>query len=146
MSEATQIGPDELLRLRPSNFLAERGCLDAAGNPREDLSGNFATAASTTFESAELSPQELQTIYEAIKQCLEIVDDPDRKVKLQQAVDEAFTISADLLGKKINPALVAWIREWIPFIHSEACIAAFMRHLSAVVQQYTLIISLKHDN
>ena len=145
MSDATQIGRDELMRLRPSVYLQQRGCLDENGEPREDLAGNFATAASVTFENADLSPQELLTVYEAIKQVLDIVDVSDAKKRMQQAVDEALQITADLLGKDINPALVDWIREWLPFIDSEKCIAAFMRHMSAVVQQYTFVMSLKYD-
>jgi hypothetical protein len=144
MPQATQIGRDALLRLRPSAYLRGRGCLNDAGEPRDDLAGNFASAACSTFEDAELAPQELLTVYEAIKQCLKIGDAKDAVQRFRQAVDEAFDVTADLLNKNINPVIIDWVREWVPFIHSAKCIAAFLKHMSAVVQQYTLMMRIKH--
>jgi hypothetical protein len=144
MAQTTQIGREALLELRPSAYLRGRGCLDEAGEPRGDLGGNFTSAASSTFEEAELAPQELLTFYEAIKQCLKIGDAKNASERFRQALDEAFDITADLLGKDINPAIIDWVREWVPFIHSAKCVIAFMRHMNAVVQQYTLTMRIKH--
>ncbi len=146
MSEATQIESNALLQLRPSKFLAERGCLNEAGAPRDDLSGNFATAACKTFENAELAPKSCRLFMKQSNSVWRSSTTPTPRKGCNKPSTRRSMITADLLGKKINPALVAWIREWIPFINSEASIAAFLRHMTAVVQQYTLIISLKHGN
>jgi hypothetical protein len=146
MPAEKQLGREELLRLRPRVYLQDREWVDKSGQPRADLAGNFATAACITFEDAELAPQELLTVYEAIKQCLELAATEDPAVKLQQAVDEAFELSSDLLGKEVNPAIVDWVREWIPFVQDENGTTAFQRHLTSVVQQYSLIIRFKHGS
>ena len=146
MSEDISLARDEMQQLRPAIHLQGRGCLDEAGEPRGDLAGNFATAACFTFEDAELAPQELLTVYEAIKQCLELNDATDPAQRIQLAIDEAFEVASGLLGKDVNGAIVDWVQEWIPFITNEKAITAFMQHLSSVSQQYSLVMGLKHGD
>lgn len=143
MPEA-QIEREQLLKLRPSAILKRHGCVDDKGKPRVELRGDLVTAACLVFEDAQLAPQELLTVYEAIKQCLKVADADNPAKKFQQAANEAFQLTASLLQKEVNAAILDWVREWSQFMDSDACIAAFMSHLSAVVQQYTVTMSLKY--
>lgn len=146
MSEQTadrNITPDELVELRPLRFLRGQGPTNDEGKPRDDLTGLFASAACTTFERAELSPQELATTYEAVKQCLGISDEPKPGPRFRKGVDHALDVCAELLAKEPNDALVDWIYEWFPLVESDAGIEAFHKHMNAVVTQYALIQSLK---
>jgi hypothetical protein len=93
-----------------------------------------------------LAPQELLTVYEAIKQCSELADADDPAEKLQQTVDEAFEVTSDMLGKEVNPAVVNWVREWIPFVKDQNGMIAFQRHMTSVVQQYSLVIRFKYGS
>ena len=120
------------------------GRLDEVAKPGSDLAGNLATAACLTFEDAEVSPQEFLTVYEAIKQCLDLSNENDPGQRMEQAISEALEVSASLLDKKINKAIVDWIGEWLPFVATEAGETAFMEHLSSVAKQYSLVMSLKH--
>jgi hypothetical protein len=137
------MGRDEIRQLRPQVFLQDGGCLTADGEPRDDLSGNFATAACITFEDAEAAPQEFLTVYEAIRQCWELAGGNDPAGQLPQVVDEGFELTSGLLGKEVNPAIAAWVREWLPFVQNEQGVQAMLQHLSSVAQQYALVMSLK---
>ena len=66
MSEANQMGRDELKQLRPAAHLQPLGGFDNVDQPQV-LAGNFATAACVAFEDAEVAPQELLTVFEAGK-------------------------------------------------------------------------------
>jgi hypothetical protein len=139
-----EIGREQLLKLRPSAILKRHGCVDDKGKPRVELRGDLVTATCIAFEDGQVAPQELLTVYEAIKQCLKVADADSPAKKFQQATNEAFEVTASLLQKDVNAAIVGWVREWPPFIDSDASIAAFMSHMSAVVQQYTVTMSLKY--
>lgn len=144
MVEQSERGPDDLRKLRPQVYLQAGGCLDEAGQPRQDLAGDFATAACLAYEDGQTSPQELSVVYEAIRQCLEMADqDSTPSERFQQTVNEAFELTTGMLRKEVNPAIAAWVREWIPFVDSEAAIEAFLQHLNSVSQQYSLIIGIK---
>lgn len=145
MPEDTVLTRDELRLLRPGKFFKDRGGFGDAEQSRDGSLGNLATSACLTFEEAEVAPQELLTVYEAIKQCLELADGPPAE-RIRQAVEEAFEITASLLGKKVNSAIVAWIGDCLPFVTTEESIAAFKQHLSSLVQQYTLVMGLKHGD
>jgi hypothetical protein len=144
MATPTTLKREQLEQLRPLTHLRGYGCLDDNGEIREDLAGNFATAACIVFEKAELAPQELLTVCEAIKQCLAIVEEDNPARRLEEAVDQALDVAAHLLNKEINDALVDWIYEWFPLIESDRCIDAFMHHLNATTTQYAVIIGLKN--
>lgn len=143
MPDEMNITRDELAQLRPLTHLRGYGCLDESGEPRKDLTGTFATAACITFENGELAPQELATVYEAIKQCLEASNEKDPAERFRQAVDHALDVCAELLNKEINDSLVDWIYEWFPLIESATCIDAFLKHMNAVVKQYAVVMGLK---
>jgi hypothetical protein len=143
MPEVNELGRKELKQLRPNVFLPKHG-FDQAQEAGSESAGNFATAACIALEDAEASPQEFLTIYEAIKQCLELNDSPDASTKLHQAVEEATSLTEGLLVKKLNYAITAWIQECLPFVKTENGITAFMEHLRMVAEQYSLTMSLKH--
>jgi hypothetical protein len=144
MSLQKDLGPDQLRKLRPKVCLQARGRLAELAQPGSELSGNLATAACLSFEDGEVSPQEFLTVFEAIKQCLELSDESDPKQRVNQAVAEAFELTASLLNKKVNKTIVDWIGEWLPFIDSDENVNTFMDHLSSVAKQYSLVMSLKH--
>jgi hypothetical protein len=144
MPKETVLTKEDLRKLRPSTFFKKHGGFGDPEQSRDGALGNLVTGACLTFEDAEVAPQELLTVYEAIKQCLEMTDAADPGQKLRQAVDEAFDITATVLGKDVNGAIVDWIRECLPFVKTEEDIAAFLQHLSSLVQQYSLVMSLKH--
>lgn len=143
MADTKSLGRDELKALRPATYLTPRGGFDQIKEPRE-LAGNFATAACLTFEDAEVSPQELMTVYEAIKQCLAISTEDNPADSLRQSVKEAIDVAGSLLAKPIHAAIVAWIRECLPQVQTASGVAAFMQHLTSVVEQYALVVSVKH--
>ena len=143
MSNANQLGRDELKQLRPSAHLQPLGGFDNANHPR-DLAGNFATAACIAFEDAEVAPQELLTVYEALKQCLALSDEKNAAAKVVRSTKEALEVAGSLLCKQVNRAVVDWIRECLPLVKTEQGIAAFIQHLTSVVQQYSLIVGAKH--
>jgi hypothetical protein len=144
MSGENELDPKQLRRLRPSVCLKAPGLLDKLAEPGSDFAGKFASAACLTFEDAEVSPEEFLTVYEAIKQCLELADNENPAERFQQAVNEGLEVSASLLDKEINRAIIDWIQEWVPFVDSEAGIAVFMEHVNSVAAQYALVMSLKH--
>ncbi|MDC0935935.1 hypothetical protein OAS39_06590 [Pirellulales bacterium] len=143
MSEANQMGRDELKQIRPNVHLQPLGGFDNVAQPR-DLAGNFATAACMTFEDAEVAPQELLTVYESIKQCLAMSDENVASEKLRQCADQAFDVAGSLLNKTVNKAIIAWVQECLPLVKTEKGISAFTQHLTSVVQQYSIIVSVKH--
>ena len=143
MPETKQLGRDELKQLRPGVHLKPRGGFDGVNQPR-DLAGNFATAACSAFEYAEVAPQELLTVYEALKQCLAISDEKNAAAKVVRSTKEALEVAGSLLSKKINRAIVDWLRECLPLVQTDQGIAAFLQHMTSVVQQYSLIVGAKH--
>ena len=143
MSDTKQMGRDELKQLRPAVHLQPLGGFDKVNQP-QILAGNFATAACIAMEDAEVSPQELLTVYESIKQVLAMSDEKDAAKKLRQSTEEAIDVAGSLLNKNINSAIVSWLQECMPLVHTEQGISALLQHLTSVVQQYSLIVSVKH--
>jgi hypothetical protein len=144
MSDKTELDPKQLRQLRPSVCLKTPEFFEKFTTTGSEAAGKFATAACLTFEDAEVSPEEFLTVYEAIKQCLELADNENPGEKFQHAVSEGFDVSASLLDKEINPAIINWIQEWVSHVDSEADIDVFMEHLNSVATQYALVMSLKH--
>lgn len=142
MSEIKQLSRDELKRLRPATYLQPRGGFDNVRDARE-LAGNFATAACMALEDAEASPQELLTVYEAIKQCLALSVEANPAKKIRQSVTEALGVASSLLDKEVNRGIAAWIRECVPLVQTDSGVEAFLQHLTSVVEQYALIVSVK---
>jgi hypothetical protein len=144
MSLEKDLDPAQLRKLRPGTYLATPGRIDQVAETGSEAAGILTTAASLTFEDANVSPEEFLTVYEAIHQCLELSDEENPAQRVQQAVAEALQVTASLLDKPINEAIVAWISEWTAFVDSETALTAFMQHLSSVAQQYSLMVGLKH--
>jgi hypothetical protein len=143
MSDEQQITANQLMSVRPLTYLRGMGCLDETGAPREDLAGVLASAASRQFEAAEVSPQELSTLVEAIKQCLPMQDEGSPVQCFHQGVDHAMNITAELLNKEIHPSLYDWVMEWMPFMESPACIPAFIGHMQSVLAVYGMALIIK---
>ena len=144
MSEVNSLGRNELKQLRPDAYLAETG-FDDGHNPGSERAGNFVTAACITLEDGGAPPQEFLTIYEAIKQCLELAaDHSDPQERLRIATEEAIEVTESLLQKKLTPAVKAWVEECLPHVHTEEGIETFLDYLQAVAEQYSVTMSLKH--
>lgn len=143
MPEVNDLGRTQLKQLRPGIYLPSHG-FDQAQEAGNESAGNFATAACISLEDAEASPQELLTVYDAIKQCLALTENKNANQRLRQAVEEATSLSEGLLVKKLNYAISAWVNECLPFVKTENGIKTFMEHLRTVAEQYSLTMSLKY--
>lgn len=142
MSEETMISAQALMEVRPLTHLRGLGCLDEAGQPREDLTGVLSAAACRQFEAAEVAPQEVATLYEAVRQCLDL-EDGTAFERFQHGVDHAMDVTAELLDQDIHHTLYYWVMEWQPFMVSDPCLEAFLGHLQSVVATYGWILAMK---
>jgi len=143
MSEEKKITAHELMTIRPLTYLRGMGCLDENGEPREDLAGVLASAATRQFEAAEVSPQELSTLVEALKQCLPMQDEGSPVQRFHEGVDHAMNLTAELLNKEIHPTLYDWVMEWMPFMESPACLPAFSGHMQSILAVYGMALIIK---
>lgn len=142
MTNESIVSKEEMKNMRPLSYLRGLGCLDETGVPRDDLAGVLCAAAVMQFEAGEVAPQELMTLFEAIKQCLAIQSGTAFE-QFQEGIDQAMDITADLLNKEINGTLYGWIMEWQPFMESPPCLDAFIGHLVSVVTTYGLVMAMK---
>jgi hypothetical protein len=131
---------DELLALTPAQYLAE-GWTTADGAPRRELTGIDATAASTQFLAAELSPQELALTAEAVRQILPQTDEPPGP-RAHEASMEALGLVGRAIGQTNNQVLARWLIDCADRVRTEADLAAFLRHLTATERQYSLVAEL----
>jgi hypothetical protein len=127
----------ELLALTPAKYLAQ-GLLDGNGKPRRELRGEFATAASTQFKEAELSPQELAFTYEALRQ-LVAMNEAKSGPQFSDAVDAALETVGRMIKQPNNEGLAKWLQESAASIKRPADIDAFLAHMLAVLKQYSVI-------
>lgn len=139
----TPISRTELEKIRPLTYLQGYGLLDEEGLPREDLAGVLASAACVQLEKAQASPQELLTVYEAIRQMLPVTRAPTAYERFGKTVDDAFDVTVSLLQKDVNDGIAAWIQEWQPFMESDASLQAFLSHLQSVTSLYSLVVGKK---
>lgn len=133
----------ELLALRPLDQLAGYGPVGANGLVRDDLLGPLSSAACLQFERAEVAPQELLTVSEALRQAAEFVDADTPSARFTAAVEAAFDATVGLLRKDIHPALHAWVYEWRAFVDTQPALEAFLAHMQSVASLYALVQSRK---
>ena len=143
MTDQAAITRKDLEKIRPISYLEGYGLLDEEGKQREDLGGVLASAACVQFEDAQVAPQELLTVYEAIRQSLPLNPAPKAFDRFHDAVEQAFDVTVGLLRKDVNRAIADWIYEWQPFMEDDASIAGFLSHLRSVVTTYALVAGKK---
>jgi hypothetical protein len=131
----------QLLEMTPRRYLAQ-GFTGESGRPLPALSGLYATAASTQLRAYHAAPQELAAAFEALKATLPLHTGyaPDR---FAAAVDEAFDIAEEVLGKGRNRGIETWLRECGAAVKDEADIPHLMHHVQATVRQYAALVSLE---
>jgi hypothetical protein len=95
------------------------------------------------LERAEVAPQELLTVSEALRQAADFVDADTPNARFVTAVDAAFDATVGLLRKDIHPALHAWVYEWRAFVDTQPALEAFLGHMQSVSSLYALIQSRK---
>ena len=132
---------DDLVALGPDRYLAD-GFRDASGAPRPELRGLYATAACTRLLDAELAPQELGFTLEALRLLLPQHEERDPAVRLLAAMREALETVARSIQQPNNRGLVAWLDGCIRHVRTEADIAAFLDHMTAVTRQYAMLAAL----
>ncbi len=133
----------ELLALTPARYLAD-GYTTAEGAPRPQLMSEYATAASTRFLAAQLSPQELSLTAEAIRQVLPL-HTGTTAARMHETLAEALAVVANAIRQPSNPALVDWLGQCTGVIRTPADLDAFLQHLLATERQYAMIAALTPD-
>lgn len=129
---------EELLELTAPRYLA-KGYRDAAGQPLGELQTTFATAVSTQFLAAGLSPQELAFSYEALKQTLPMHAEATPAERTEAAVTEALEIVRGMIRQPNHPRLEQWLRDCAAAVRNEADPQALLEHMMAVLRQYSVI-------
>ena len=131
---------DDLLALTPARYLAH-GWTTQDGKPRRELTGIDATAASTQFAAAELSPQELALTAEAVRQILPLQSGgPGHRA--HEAAMEALGLVTTAIRQINNQVLAQWLVECADSVRTEADLNAFLAHLQATERQYGLIAGM----
>lgn len=143
MTENAPITRQELETIRPLGYLEGYGVLNEEGEPRDDLAGVLASAASVQFESAEVAPQELLTVLEALRHTLAAATGSTAHDRFREGVEDAFDVAVSLLQQDVHDAIQDWVYEWQPFIDSEESIGAFLGHLQSVASLYSLAVTRK---
>lgn len=135
---------EDMLALTAPRYLAE-GYLGPDGTMRRELTGTFATAASTQFLAAELSPQEMALTAEAVRQILP--QQPGAPGERAQAtVDEALHVVANAIRQPSNEVMATWFRDCAAAVRARADLEAFLAHVQAVERQYGLVASLSRQH
>src|SRR5262245_4991492 len=119
---------EEFLALTPARYLAN-GFVDQGGKPRPELQNLWATAAAPQLLAADLAPQELGLMYEALRQTLKLHAEGPAPQRLRAALDEALEIVRGYIGQPNNPGLVKWLNECAAMVKTPADLDAFMLHL-----------------
>jgi hypothetical protein len=140
MSQAGDHDRKTLLALTPEKYLAG-GYRDEHGEPRAELRGLFATAASTQLEASLTSPQELAATLDALAMVLPL-HEGDAHARCAEACDEALSTVASMYDKDSNPGIAAWLGACAGAVESEDDIAALLDHFRAVVRQYAILTAL----
>jgi hypothetical protein len=131
---------EELLALTPRRYLAD-GYLNAAGQPRSELSSDYATAAANQLMVAQLPAQELTFTFEALRAVLPMHDGPPRE-RARAAVDEALTVVTQMTRQTNNEGLVRWLDECVAAIRRPEDIDAMLSHMQAVLRLYTVMAAI----
>ena len=136
---------EELMGLTAERYLAE-GFLDAAGEVRPELLGDYATAAATQLLAAELSPQELAFTVEAIRLLLPQHEDEAPADRLHASLEEALLTVARAIQQPNNGGMVHWLSECAAAVGTPAELDGFMEHLQAVMRLYALVAASQPDS
>ena len=129
----------DLLALTPARYLAA-GFVDGRGKPLTGLQAEFATAAATQLLVAELSPQELNYTYEALRQSL-VVQGGAPPQKIHAAVQESLQTVGRMIQQPNNPGLAGWMHDCEARVKKAADIEAFLVHFLAVLRQYSVFVA-----
>ena len=135
---------EDLLALTPDHYLAA-GWTTADGAPRPELTGIDATAASTQFLAAALSPQELSLTAEAVRQIIPLHSgDPGRRAR--DTAMEALGLVTNAIRQPNNEVLAQWLVDCAASVHTGADLEAFLDHLLATERQYGLIAGMSRED
>jgi hypothetical protein len=133
----------EMLQLTPLKYL-KAGYRGASEKIRPELLSTYATAACAQLEATKTSPQELGTTREALRQVLPWHKEPTpAPQRMAEALEEALSVAASLLGKENNPGIVKWTTQCAGAVRTKEDIDAFLTHFNAVVRQYAVIVSIR---
>jgi hypothetical protein len=131
---------DELLALRPSQYLAE-GFRNAAGGPRPELNGICATASALRLHEQQVAPAELRITYEAWKQVPEGQGESIQQ-QARASLSEALEIARGVMNQPNHPGLVEWLLECIDQLRAAGDLPLLLDHLLAVTKQSGVLLAL----
>lgn len=137
----TVISRETLLALTPDVYL--RSGFREDGRIRARLTGDYATAAAVQLEEAEVAPQELSFLFEAIKQALPL-HHGDAAPRLRGALQEAYETAREIIGQTNNPGLVKWVDACAAHVVSTTDVDDFIIHLQATLRQHAVFHALRH--
>ena len=129
---------EELLELTAPRYLAG-GLTDNRGKALPELQTTFATAASTQFLAAGLSPQELAFTYEALKLALPLHTEGTPSARTAGVVEEALETVRAMIRQPNHPRLEQWLRDCAAAVKTDADLRILLEHMMAVLRQYTVI-------
>ena len=130
-----------LLELTPEVYLAE-GLRGPDGASRPELRDTYATAAATQLLAAEVSPQELGFLIDAIRELLPLHDEADPAERLQATLREATEVVARMIRQPLNERARLWLYECADAVENEADLKSYQEHLDAVMRQYGTMVAL----
>src|SRR5580765_1873477 len=135
---------EDLLALTAARYLAD-GYTGPDGAMRRELTGTYATAASTQFLAAELSPQELELTAEAVRQILPMQSGAPGE-RARATVDEALHLVANSIRQPSNEVMATWFHDCADAVRTRADLTAFLAHALAVERQYGLVANLSRQH
>jgi hypothetical protein len=140
ITQAMPLNHATLLALTPLQYL-RLGWRDESGQVLPQLRSIFATAAAAQLEATETSPEELGATLIAFQQVL-LLHQGTSSNRFKKARDEALETVARLYHQPNNRGIVTWLEQCGIAIQTDADLAAFIEHFTAVVRQYSAIIAL----
>ena len=135
---------EDLLALTPDRFLAA-GYTNPDGTMRREFAADYATAASTQFLAAELSPQELALTAEAVRQILPQYERGTPGERARATADEALAVVANAIRQPNNEVLARWLRDCAAAVRTETDLQAFLAYLLATERQYGLVAAFSRQ-
>ena len=131
---------EALLALTPERYLAN-GYVGLSGQPRPELLTDDAMAAATQLGEAEVAPQELAYLAEALRQVLPLHEGSPHEL-IDEALEEALEAVGRMIRQDNNEGLVTWAKACAACVWRAADIEALLLHIDAVLRVYAVIVTL----
>jgi hypothetical protein len=134
-------GSGETALDRTPDVYLRHGYRDTTGAIRPELLEDDAVNAAKQLELAEVAPQEMAFVYEALRLVLPL-HTGDASDRFNSALGEALSVVQRMIRQPNNEGLAKWCRACAAHIHDEEDITAFREHMLAVMRIYTIFTDL----